>query len=147
MQSYQLLQPNVSDPTNAILLHVSAQLSSFQLSSNITSTIPALSSIPQSSFQAPLYAIWLNILWFTSLVFSVITASVGILVKQQLRKIRADDPRSNAPVRHQVWIDGPTLFRIAGVLPLLMQLSLHSLPCLHALLAHALVVCQLGPPP
>lgn len=98
---------------------------SLQLSGlSANTSVPLITPFVAPTFKPSTSAIIINILWFTSLVFSVITASVGILVKQQLRKIRADDPRSNAPVRHQVWIDGPTLFRIAGVLPLLMQLSL-----------------------
>ena len=87
VQSYQLLQPASTDQTNAILARVSAQLASFSNNpSFINSTQPAFDATPQIPFTAPVYAIWMNALWFTSLIFSLAAGTVGIIVKQWLKE-------------------------------------------------------------
>lgn len=85
--------------------------------------------IPLPPFEAPLWAIRVNVLWFTSLILSLSSASLGMLVKQWLReylalkytspkeRLRARQYRSPALARWKV-------FEIAAVLPLLLQASL-----------------------
>ena len=54
----------------------------------INSTQPAYGNQQPSppTFTAPTYAIWLNTLWFVSLVFSLASATIGIIVKQWLKE-------------------------------------------------------------
>ncbi|KAI0084341.1 hypothetical protein BDY19DRAFT_854946, partial [Irpex rosettiformis] len=54
-------------------------------------------------FQASTADIRVNVLWFASLLFSLITASFGILVKQWLREFLAAEnpsPQARLRVRH-----------------------------------------------
>ena len=104
-----------------------AQTASYQLQGgSLNSTVPPPSAEP---FQASVLDIRVNILWFASLLFSLITASFGILVKQWLREFLAADnpsPLARLRVRHLRY---PQLvqwkvFEIAAVLPLLLQLAL-----------------------
>ena len=89
VQSYPLLQPAPTDPTVAILQQISAQLNSFTINQSfINSTQPASSLVQlQVSFRAPLSAIWINALWFASLVFSLASASIALIVKQWLHEV------------------------------------------------------------
>ncbi|KAM5543416.1 hypothetical protein V8D89_002667, partial [Ganoderma adspersum] len=86
IQFFQLLQPAPTDLTLSILQQISTQLNSFSVNpSFINSTQPALSSdrlhLP---FRAPASAIWINILWFASLVCSLASASIALIIKQWL---------------------------------------------------------------
>lgn len=70
-----------------------------------------------------------NVLWFASLIFSLITASFGILVKQWLREYLAvtyPSPYARLRIRHyrEPGLIQWQVFEIAAVLPLLQQLSL-----------------------
>ena len=70
-----------------------------------------------------------NALWFASLICSLVTASLGMLVKQWLREYLAGDyysPQARLRVR-QFRHEGITawnVFDIAAILPLLLQISL-----------------------
>lgn len=87
VQFYQLLRPAPANKTDVILAGISAQLESFQFNPPfVNSTRSAFDSSSQPPFKAPLYAILLNALWFTSLVFSVASATIGIIVKQWLKE-------------------------------------------------------------
>ena len=86
VQSYQLLQPAPTDPMLAILQQISVQLNSFSVNlSFINSTQPARTL---DQLQAPFFAtvsvIWINTLWFASLVCSLAAASIALIVKQWL---------------------------------------------------------------
>ncbi|RDX45949.1 hypothetical protein OH76DRAFT_917327 [Lentinus brumalis] len=83
VESYQLLKPDSTDETTAILLQISAQLGSLSVASPfINSTLPSYERAAISSPGTPRYAVWLNALWFSSLICSLASASVGIMVKQ-----------------------------------------------------------------
>ncbi|PIL23222.1 hypothetical protein GSI_14531 [Ganoderma sinense ZZ0214-1] len=86
VQSYQLLQPAPTDPMIAALQQISAQLNSFSINpSFINSTQPALSPNQlQPPFRAPVSAVWINTLWFSSLVCSLASASIALMAKQWL---------------------------------------------------------------
>ena len=86
VQSYQLLQSGPTDPMIAVLQQISTQLNSFSVNpSFINSTQPA-SSLDQLQppFRAPVSAVWINTLWFASLVCSLASASIALIVKQWL---------------------------------------------------------------
>lgn len=128
VQSYQLLQP--ADQTVAILGQISAQLASFALDPTfVNSTQPAFdTNAPSSSFRAPLYAIWLNCLWFASLVFSLASASIGILVKQWLKEYSAGLYGSSRDIarRRQYRLNNLRRWQVEMIvasLPVLLQIA------------------------
>ncbi|TBU22451.1 hypothetical protein BD311DRAFT_611720, partial [Dichomitus squalens] len=88
--TYPLLQPAPADQTSAILLQISAQLSSLSISSPfINSTQPSFGALHPASESPPHphhYVVWLNSLWFTGLVLSLFAATIGIVVKQWLKQ-------------------------------------------------------------
>ncbi|KAL4245180.1 hypothetical protein ABKN59_009893 [Abortiporus biennis] len=127
--SYQRLTVDSSDVSLLVLQHISQQLASFTLSTPfLNSTIPPL-SFPPTSFNAPISVVRINMLWFTSLVFSLISASLAMLVKQWLREYLAGDhssPRMHARIR-QFRYHGLAkwrVFEIMALLPLLLQVAL-----------------------
>lgn len=122
-----MLQPDSSDQSSLILLQISKQLNGFAATGGLTnSTIPPV-TLPD--FQATPSAARVNVLWFLSLVCSLITASFGILVKQWLHEYMANDnlsPQAYFRIRFFRY-EGLTnwhVFDIAAVLPLVLQLAL-----------------------
>ncbi|RPD61466.1 hypothetical protein L227DRAFT_465293, partial [Lentinus tigrinus ALCF2SS1-6] len=88
VQSYQLLQPSPNDPVVAALQQLSMQLNSFSLNPPfLNSTHPVQSSQTPAPFYAPTSAVWINALWFSSLVCSLASASIGLIVKQWLHNL------------------------------------------------------------
>lgn len=84
---------------------------------------PVTTSTPSANY------IRVNVLWFASLMISLIAASFAIFVKQWLREyltVQNPSPQARLRVRHlrypqlALW----KVFEIAAVLPLLLQLSL-----------------------
>ena len=82
-----------------------------------------------ASFSPPRSAVRINTLWFISLVLSLVSASLGMLIKQWLREYLTGNytsPRERIRVRHYrhegllTW----HVFEIAAMPPLLLQLSL-----------------------
>lgn len=88
VESYVLLQPMPMDTTNALLAQMSAQLSSFTVNpSSVNSTQQqSVATQSQSIFRATLLAVWINTLWFSSLICSLSAASIGMMVKQWLHE-------------------------------------------------------------
>ena len=81
------------------------------------------------SFQRPKYSVPINILWFLSLVVALITASLGILVKQwfhELLSYKTHDPKERLKLRffREAGLERWKVFAIASALPLLLQLAL-----------------------
>ncbi|KAI0752717.1 hypothetical protein C8Q80DRAFT_1302830 [Daedaleopsis nitida] len=89
IESYQLLQQQPEDAVVTILAQISAQLSSFSVDQqSINTTIPAnVTDVPP--FRPSTFAVRLNALWFSSLVCGLLSASLGLLVKQWLREYLA----------------------------------------------------------
>lgn len=94
------------------------------------SSATAAPALPYPPSQlAPFTALRINILWFTSLLFSLITASIAMLVKMWLREYTSQDfisPQERCRIRHfraqgvRRW----KLYQIANYLPFLLQISL-----------------------
>jgi hypothetical protein len=133
IESYKRLSPDTSSQMYLVMQQMSSQLSSFNTPIGmINSTYQPLLPIPltgEQVFQPSSTDIRVNVLWFASLVFSLMTASFGILIKQWLRKYLAvtnPSPQARLRIRHsrhpelQRW----RVLEIAAVLPLLQQLSL-----------------------
>ncbi|CAL1708175.1 unnamed protein product [Somion occarium] len=123
IESYQTLQPDPTDTIVALLTRISLQIDQ----TDLQSTNETLSPI----FNASAGDVGINILWFASLVLSLIIASLAIFVKQWLReyliwdcfsateRIRVRHVRYQGLLRWRV-------FEIAGFLPFLLQVSLLS---------------------
>ncbi|EIW53850.1 uncharacterized protein TRAVEDRAFT_132874, partial [Trametes versicolor FP-101664 SS1] len=91
VQSYLLLQPAAPDPSIAILQQISSQLGSFSINlpfvnSTQSTSANRLNTGAGAAPPIPRWAVWLNTLWFSSLILSLTSASVGIMVKQWLNE-------------------------------------------------------------
>ncbi|KAJ3013150.1 hypothetical protein NUW54_g1673 [Trametes sanguinea] len=87
VELYVLLMPDSTDTTNALLAQISAQLSSFALNPNFANSTQPFAPPPStSSFRAAASSVWINTLWFSSLICSLSAASIGMLVKQWLHE-------------------------------------------------------------
>ena len=133
VESYQLLQPSSTDATLAVLHQISHQVASFTINPTfVNSTYPSrLLDDVQSPFSAPASAIWINTLWFASLVCSLAAASIALIVKQWLREAmmglwRTGTSRETARLR-QRRLNGLVKWRVGSIvatLPILLQLAL-----------------------
>ncbi|KAI0716819.1 hypothetical protein C8Q76DRAFT_673163, partial [Earliella scabrosa] len=131
IESYPLLQAAPSDTTLAVLRQISAQLNSFSIDppfANSTRTAQPLIN-DQSTFDPPLSAVWLNSLWFASLVFSLASASVALIVKQWLRHATLGLSGTSREVarRRQYHLSGLLKWHVGTIvatLPILLQIAL-----------------------
>lgn len=132
MQSYPLLQTLASDTSAlAVLQQISLQLNSFSINPpfiNSTQTTRNSSTAP-SSQGIPRSAIWLNILWFSSLILSLSSASVCIMVKQWLHEYKSGltgESRQTAILR-QHRLNNLIAWKVADIvmaIPVLLQVAL-----------------------
>lgn len=134
VQSYLLLQPVAPDPSIAILQQISSQLGSFSISlpfvnSTQSTSTSRLSANADVAPPIPRWAVWLNTLWFSSLILSLTSASVGIMVKQWLNEYTSGvsgTSRHAARVR-QHRLNNLKQWRVedfVGTVPVLLQLAL-----------------------
>lgn len=127
IESYKTLQAQPEDVTTQILFQISAQLASLTITGNhINSTVPSLTA---PSFEIPKSSVLVNTSWILSLVFSLITASLGILLKQWFHEFMAfstQDPKDRVKLRfyRDVGVQKWLVFELASFLPLLLQLAL-----------------------
>lgn len=133
VQSYVLLQPKATpDPSIAILQQISAQLGSFSISHPfVNSTQPPNSNVTDTDGSSPIprWAIWLNGLWFSGLILSLASASLGILVKQWLNEYGSGLHGTSLPVARlrQYRLENLRTWHVQEVvsaIPLLLQLAL-----------------------
>lgn len=128
IESYHDLQEDQGTVMIGLLRDISSQTRSYAVSvSFFNSTVPQSAGV--LPFKPTESAIRVNILWFASLILSLITASFGMLVKQWLREYLANEqvsPQFRLRVRHFRY---PGLYRwkvfeIAALLPMLLQAAL-----------------------
>jgi Family of unknown function (DUF6535) len=94
--SFPLLQRNPTDSTNLLLTQISQQLAAS--SSGTTLSTPLIATIPdQSSFQPTASAVRVNVLWFTSLALSSVSALWATLMQQWTRRYVQTAVRPYAP--------------------------------------------------
>lgn len=87
IESYQLLQPNTESQMLSFLHRIATQGYTFNAGFlNVTSP-----SQDPPLFAAPEWALWVNGLWFASLIVSLATASFSMLVKSWLREYLAGE--------------------------------------------------------
>ncbi|KAI0758690.1 hypothetical protein C8Q74DRAFT_1187143, partial [Fomes fomentarius] len=130
VESYKLLSPPPPDPVLVALQQISLQLSSFSINpSFVNSTQPSVFQVLPPAPLPPRWAVWLNALWFSSLIFSLSAASVGIMVKQWLNEYSTGlfgDSRHFARLR-QHRLRNLERWHVAGIvaiLPVLLQIAL-----------------------
>ncbi|TFK82455.1 hypothetical protein K466DRAFT_655706 [Polyporus arcularius HHB13444] len=129
IEAYQLLQQQPEDSVTAILTQISAQLNSFTVNQNfVNSTSPADAAL-LPAFKPTAFAVRLNTMWFSSLVCSLLSASLGLLVKQWLREYLAGSSNiSRESIRiRQYRYEGLRRWCVPEIimcLPILLQASL-----------------------
>jgi hypothetical protein len=78
IESYQNLSPDTSQASLQALYRISLQISN--------SSVPALADPSSFKFKPESSDVWINALWFTSLVVALVSALVAIFVKQWARE-------------------------------------------------------------
>ncbi|KAI0712008.1 hypothetical protein C8Q76DRAFT_571998, partial [Earliella scabrosa] len=127
VESYPLLQP-ATDPSLELLRQISAQLQA----PYGNATQPAFvqpGPDAASRFDITQSGIVLNVLWFSSLILSLSTATIGIMVKQWTNEFRVGLSGSSMELARlrQLRLNRLIKWRVASIvalLPLLLQLSL-----------------------
>ncbi|KAH8093883.1 hypothetical protein BXZ70DRAFT_368816 [Cristinia sonorae] len=122
--SYTSFQPDNSTLSVQLLYQISMQLGA--MSSNETQQL-LLPDLPV--YDPPASAFRINGIWFASLTCSLVTASLGMLVKQWLRQYMAGEmisPKERCRVRHfrNQGIVRWRVFEVAAFLPMLLQIAL-----------------------
>jgi len=117
IEAYKLLREDPAEISNLLL----KQLIDVTFNSSLPPAPPTIST--------PAYAITVNILWFISLIFSLVTASLAIFVKQWLRQYLAwgcISEEEQVRVRYVRYegLRSWKVFEIAALLPFLLQISL-----------------------
>lgn len=115
------------DMMNYTLERIANQTASYNFTDGrLIATNP---SSPPPPFRASPEDIRVNVLWFASLIISLITSSFGMLVKQWMDDFLAVDipePQARLRLRHHraPQIDAWMVYEIVACLPLLLHLSL-----------------------
>ncbi|THH29208.1 hypothetical protein EUX98_g4978 [Antrodiella citrinella] len=126
IETYRLLQPDTDSMTVILLQQISAQL---VLMANGTTSIALPPPLSQQTFEPTTSAVLINTLWFSSLVFSLVAASFGMLVRQWLREYadgQQSSPRAFTRIR-QYRYRGLTrwgVFHIMAIVPVILQVAL-----------------------
>ncbi len=132
IESYKLLRPAPMDDTVAALKQLSQQLNSFSISHpfvNSTQRATSVDPAQRQPFLASPTIVSINTLWFSSLIFSLASASLALLVKQWLYEITSGisgNSREGAQLR-QHRLDSLQTWRVHTIIkaiPLLLQIAL-----------------------
>ncbi|KAH9031971.1 hypothetical protein EDB84DRAFT_154821 [Lactarius hengduanensis] len=124
--SYYDLFPNSTDTTNALLAQISLQLV------NISNDVPSLNDVTIGTGFTPSAAtIRVNVIWFLSLVLSIVSAINATLFQQWSRRYLEITRRRVAPHRRArtraYMFDGIASFKMSRVvkaMPMLLHLSI-----------------------
>ncbi|KAI0267734.1 hypothetical protein BC834DRAFT_821932, partial [Gloeopeniophorella convolvens] len=123
IESYGNLQPDPSAVSVSLLVHMSQQLAGL---SNGTHIDAAVRRAHTASFRPPASAVWVNALWFLSLVASLTCALLATLLQQWARRYlhrtqRRYAPHARARIR-AFFAEGADRYHIATVVELLPAL-------------------------
>ena len=83
VEAYRLLQRDSSQDSVQILLQISQQLAGLSVNPGFTNSTLSPADLP--SFDPDTNLVWTNALWFCALILSIISASLGMLVKHDVR--------------------------------------------------------------
>ncbi|KAI0317048.1 hypothetical protein OF83DRAFT_1059314, partial [Amylostereum chailletii] len=130
-ESYQQLQPDSGSQTVALLSQISHQLAAASGSTNFTLPPGAKNPAIQSDFKAPRTAVWVNALWFISLVLNIKCALAATLIRQWARRYEqmAHHPSSNACIRARIrfyvaeCVDGSMVSSALNTIPFILHVS------------------------
>ncbi|KAI9431317.1 hypothetical protein H4582DRAFT_1885101, partial [Lactarius indigo] len=123
--SIQDIRPNPQDTSNFYLANIYQTAANPNLSTSLPSSPPL--------FSPPNYAVWVNSLWFMSLVISISCALLATLLQQWARRyLKASQshhglsPHTRARIRSffAEGVDKLLLPRVVEILPALLHLSL-----------------------
>ncbi|EKM50655.1 uncharacterized protein PHACADRAFT_264034 [Phanerochaete carnosa HHB-10118-sp] len=129
VESYTFLKPDPDGTTTDILREMLGEVRNIRAGitsppdSTADSEFPSINDFPAS------FAIRVNVLWFTSLVFDLAAATIGILAKQWLRdyvRHSGGSPREKARIRQLRHNDFMKfhMHQVIASLPILLQWSL-----------------------
>ncbi|KAK7687968.1 hypothetical protein QCA50_009187 [Cerrena zonata] len=129
IESYTTLQQQPQDLTNQILLQILSQLHTLSVRGNPSDFIPPSHFSVEPSFVVSHSSVRINTLWSLSLILTLITASLGILVKQWLHEFMAQEPlepkkRLKIRLLREEGVQTWGVFELAACLPLLLQTTL-----------------------
>lgn len=122
IESYKKLSPDPGDRSTALLEQISQQLAGFQN----TTTVPQFQDT--TSFSPGRAIICVNVLWFLSLVTSIVSAFYVMLVQQWIRRytqMTKDLSGDDGPVRSTLFL-GTQKYRMShaiGLIPLPLHIS------------------------
>lgn len=130
--AYALLNPVAPDPSIAILQQISSKLDSFSINHPfVNSTQPSGTNSPNAGTapSIPRWAVWLNGLWFSGLILSVTSASIGLMAKQWLNEYSSgvSETSRHAARMRQYRLENLKKWHVEAVvntIPVLLQLSL-----------------------
>lgn len=128
LESYQMLQEDTAVVTLRVLQQIASQTSSYTLYAGMLNSTAAPLPLPPP-FRPSTAAIRVNVLWFASLIVSLVAASLGMLVKQWLREYLTADhpsPQARLRIRHlrRPALDKWRVIEIGAALPFLLQTAL-----------------------
>lgn len=132
VESYRQLRLDADEASKMLLVTISQQLSDLPRALLLNSTTSATAAVLAQidSFKPQSTDVLINSLWFSSLVCSLVAASLGILVKQWLQRYKTEDyslARERMRIR-QHRFDGLMTWSVPGIvafLPLLLRTSLN----------------------
>ncbi|TBU26503.1 hypothetical protein BD311DRAFT_446354 [Dichomitus squalens] len=130
VQSYPLLQPDNTDTVVLALAQISNQLQGLSVSPPVVNSTQRSVFSPEGvPFKAPDYAIWVNGLWFSSLICTLAASSVAVLVKQWLHQYSQSLSGMSPDIARLRQYRYDSLNRwqvpeIIAALPILLQLAL-----------------------
>ncbi|EMD37371.1 hypothetical protein CERSUDRAFT_135934, partial [Gelatoporia subvermispora B] len=128
VELYRQLSPDPTTLAAHALVRVSAQLGNLQIANNtiISSTAPY--SPPKVT--TPRWAVWVNALWFASLILSLSAASAAITIRQWLTHYTgktSSNTRESAFTHYLRYDEGFIRWRVPdfiAMLPVLLQMAL-----------------------
>lgn len=129
IESYQNLRQSSMDLVVILLQQLVRQTGTYSINNDFLNSTSVAIEPMIPAFEPTTNAVRVNVLWFASLVLSLVSASFGILVKQWLREYLAGEytsPQARLRIRHfrNPGLEHWKVFEIAAILPVLLQLSL-----------------------
>ena len=119
--SIQDIRPNPQDTSNFYLANT-YQLLADPNRSNISTSLPTY----PPPFSPPSFAVWVNGLWFMSLVISITCAVLATLLQQWARRyLKVSQPETRYDLHKRAWIRS---FFHKGVEDSLLPLVVEALP-------------------